>query len=143
MIGISIFLDLHTDAGGGVGTSTRACSCACSTPSYQLASSTRCSALPGDPHPLYNHHLPLYNHHCPLPPSSLSSSPPPLYFSLFLLTLAFPTCSHDSQFPSLDKYISSHQQEEGEGNPSDMFDKVSCALQGYHRICFLLLSLEL
>ena len=63
--------------------------------------------------------------------------------SLFLLPLAFPTCSHDSQFPSLDKYIPSHQQEEGEGNPSDMFDKVSCALQGYHRICFLLLSSEL
>ena len=63
MIGISIFLDLHTDAGGGVGTSTRACSCACSTPSYQLASSTRCSALPGDPHPLYHHHCP------PHPPS--------------------------------------------------------------------------
>ena len=81
------------------------------------------------------------SHHCP--PSSLSSSPPPLSLSLFLLPLAFPTCSHDSQFPSLDKYIPSHQQEEGEGNPSDMFDKVSCALQGYHRICFLLLSSEL
>ena len=95
MIGISIFLDLHTDAGGGVGTSTRACSCACSTPSYQLASSTRCSALPGDPHPLYHHHCPLYNHHHPLyhhhcPPHPPSPHPHLIIILLLLLLCLLP-----------------------------------------------------
>ena len=92
IVGISIFLDLHTDAGGGVGTSTRACSCACSTPSYQLASSTRCSALPGDPHPLHHDHCPPHHcppHHCPphLPPFHPPSPHPHLIIVLLLLCL--------------------------------------------------------